>query len=71
MNHDKWYDLWKLATWESEGVARIEPNPEDPKSVVLVWPDGWRGAWCWHNSEWRPVEAISQAPCDVAARDSL
>lgn len=68
---DVWGKLWEIATGEAGAPARIEPVAEDAGSVVLVWPDGSRGAYYWHNGAWLPFEGVNMAPGDVAARDSL
>lgn len=68
---DVWRKLWEVATGEGEGPARIEVEPDDLGSVVLVWPDGSRGAYYWHDGAWLPFGEVNAAPGDVAARDSL
>ena len=66
-----WSKLHFLATSDPGGPASIELDSEDCGSVVLVYPDGSRGAWYWHDGDWRPSQALNTAPCDVAARGSL
>lgn len=68
---DVWGKLWDIATSEPEGPAQIEVDPEDASTVMLVWPDGSRGTLHWHDGDWRHSEALSSAPGDVAARDTL
>ena len=68
---DVWGALWDLATAEPEGPARIELDPEDSGTVVLVYPDGSRGTWYWHDGGWRPSEQHNACPGDVGARDSF
>ena len=68
---DVWGKLWDIATGTDGGPARIEVDPEDCGTVVLVHADGSRGAWYWHDGNWRACEASCTCPCDVAARDAL
>ncbi len=67
---DVWGKLWEIACGLDK-PARIEVDPDDCGTVTLVWPDGTRGAWYWHEGDWRACEGVDTAPCDVAARDAL
>ena len=55
MELDIWGKLWDLATAEPGDPARIEVTDE-PGTVVLVWPDGSRGAFYWHDGAWQHAE---------------
>lgn len=64
-----WIRLWELAT--AEGPATIEVDDDSPDYVVLIYSNGSRGGWYWHDGDWRPQEQLDTCPCDVGARDRL
>ena len=72
MYNQKWEKLWDVVTSLPDGDATITPT-DNINTVILTWPDGSKGVWEWREpiGDWRMVEGIDTAPCDVAARDSL
>jgi len=68
---DVWGKLWDIATGEPGEPARIEVCGDDAGTVTLVWPDGSRGSWYWHDGDWQACEALTSCPCDVGARDDF
>ena len=68
---DQWGKLWDVATGEPGAPARIEVDPTDAGTVMLLWPDGSRSHLYWDDGDWQSCGHLDLAPCDVAARDTL